>query len=77
MMEVIQENKKKLFNFITCLFDALTVVSVASFYYFYKVGEATFYFYLIHGVVTLIALFSIPESPQYLYAKNRFFELKD
>ena len=77
MMEVIQESKKKLFNFISWICDAFSVIFIAAYFYFIKSGISIFYIYIVYGTITLIILFFIPESPHYLYAKCRFNELRE
>jgi MFS family permease len=74
-MELVPQKKKKFWNLIAALTDAVVMISVAGYFYIIKYGESTIVFYLIFSIISLIFVYRAPESPQFLYTKKRWEEL--
>ena len=78
MMEVVEEKKRKLFNYFAQTLDAIYIISIAIFYLYVKeINWILWWFLIIHILLNLLAISFIPESPNFLYSKCRFSELKD
>jgi MFS transporter, OCT family, solute carrier family 22 (organic cation transporter), member 4/5 len=74
-MELVPQKKKKFWNLIAALTDAVVMISVAGYFYIIKYGESTIVFYLVFSIISLIFVYRAPESPQFLYTKKRWEEL--
>ena len=76
MMEVVEEKNKMMFNCITWTIDALDIIFIAVYYYYFKSGESILYIYVFHSIINLATLFYTPESPHFFVFKMKIFRVK-
>jgi MFS family permease len=73
-LELVAQSKKKLWNLIAMLFDALVMILLAGWFYLVLYGESAIMIYILFSFVSLWYVYKAPESPQYLYSKKKWVE---
>lgn len=71
-LELVATKKKKTWNLVAALSDAIIMIIVAFYFYIIKYGESTIVFYMVFSLISLYFVYRAPESPRFLYSKENW-----